>query len=70
MLRDFAILLQYLERVYLLHQHYFKITPMQTIDLTTLSGQQLASQLIYLGWAIVKFESDSITLQSPTYENA
>ena len=43
---------------------------MQTIDLTTLSGQQLASQLIYLGWEIVKFESDSIILKSPTYEEA
>jgi hypothetical protein len=42
---------------------------MQTIDLTTLSGQQLASQLIYLGWEIVKFESDSIILKSPTYDN-
>lgn len=42
---------------------------MQTIDLTTLSGQQLAAKLMYLGWAIVKFESDSIILKSPTYDN-
>lgn len=40
---------------------------MQTIDLTTLSGQQQAAQFIYLGWYIVEFKSDSITLQNPSY---
>jgi hypothetical protein len=47
-----------------------KQSTMQTIDLTTLRGQQQAAQLIYLGWAIVEFKSDFITLQSPTHENA
>lgn len=40
---------------------------MQTINLTTLRGQQQAAQLIYLGWSVVKFETDFITLQSPTH---
>ena len=39
---------------------------MISINLTTLKGQQLAAKYLYDGWLVVSFQSDSITLQSPS----
>ena len=43
---------------------------MLTINLTTLRGQQQAAQYIYLGWLIIEFGNDTITLKNPNYESA
>lgn len=40
---------------------------MITIDITTLKGQQIASKFLYEGWQIVTFQTNFITLQSPSY---
>lgn len=44
-----------------------KNSAMITIDITTLKGQQIASKFLYEGWQIVTFQTNFITLQSPSY---
>jgi hypothetical protein len=40
---------------------------MINVNLLTLKGQQIAADLLSMGWEIVTFDTLSITLQNPSY---